>query len=60
MVFAENEVHFLASKEQIQLLKEISAVNIVEEGIPTFKLHQRDEVNQNQIHKPYNLTYFLI
>lgn len=43
MVFAENEVHFLASKKKIDFLQQISVVKS-EEGMPTFKFHPRDKV----------------
>jgi nucleosome binding factor SPN SPT16 subunit len=57
MVFAENEVHFLASKKKIDFLQQISVVKS-EEGMPTFKFHPRDKVwtnlfcSKNLVHFP--------
>ncbi|XP_059476610.1 FACT complex subunit spt16 [Neocloeon triangulifer] len=47
MVFAENEVHFLASKKKIEFLSQIAAVKS-EEGMPTFKFHPRDKSDEDK------------
>ncbi|XP_059470913.1 FACT complex subunit spt16-like [Neocloeon triangulifer] len=47
MVFAENEVHFLASKKKVEFLSQLAAENS-EEGMPTFKFHQRDQSDEDK------------
>ncbi|CAB3385354.1 Hypothetical predicted protein [Cloeon dipterum] len=47
MLFAENEVHFLASKKKIEFLSQIAAVKN-EEGMPTFKFHPRDKSDEDK------------